>query len=108
METVITVKKLNKFTFSPASIIEEISQNICLLLSTVKGSVTLDRNLGLQGDFIDDPTPRAIMKFRIYITELIKEYEPRVEVKKIIFENVGIGDEVKIRLEVNILDEFIK
>ena len=105
---VLSVKK-NKINLSPVSIVEEITQNIQTLLSTAIGSVPLDRKLGLDFGFIDNPTINAVMKARIFILETIQEYEPRVEVAVIDFvpnpETIEGRFIAKVRFR--ILDEYI-
>jgi len=58
----INVTEVNLF---PQTVIEEILQNVSVLLTTVVGSVPLDRNLGINATFIDVPAQRAMMKLAI-------------------------------------------
>ena len=105
--TTIDLRELNMF---PNSTIEEILQNVRILLTTVQGSVPLDRELGLSSSFIDDPSPRAMMQFAIFALETIQEYEPRVEVTEIDFEPRldGVLDgRLYPIVKVRILNEYI-
>ena len=103
----INVTEVNLF---PETVIEEILQNVSVLLTTVVGSVPLDRNLGIDATFIDSPVPRAMMKLAIIALETVQDYEPRVEVKEIDFipnlEDAADGLFYP-RMVVRILDEFI-
>ncbi len=108
MSLVITNKK-EIYNLIPTTTIEELSQNINVILSTVKGSVALDRDFGIDISFIDNPTPRAIMKAKINISEAIKKYEPRVEVKKVIIDNTNgdlLNGDCVVKVEVEVLDEY--
>ena len=75
-------QKINLF---PTTALEEILQNVRMILTTVAGSVPLDRAFGLTVSFIDDPEPRGMMKARIFLLEAIQDYEPRVEVTEVDF-----------------------
>ena len=77
--------RLGTINFFPKTRFEEIIQNVRIILTTVVGSVPLDRAFGLSVGFIDDPEPRGMMKLRIFTLESIQEYEPRVEVTEVDF-----------------------
>ena len=78
----IDIRHINWF---PESVIEEILQNVAVLITTVRGSVVLDRNLGLSATFIDEPAQRSMAMASIFLLETIREYEPRVDVQLIDF-----------------------
>ncbi len=99
------------YNLMPLSIIEEITQNIKLILTTIKGTVPLDRNFGIDISFLDNPIPKAVMRAKISILETVKKYEPRVEVLKVelINDALNIQDgKVTVKVEVKILDEYIE
>jgi len=100
----------DKINFSPSTVVEEVRQNIAMLLTTVAGSVPLDRKLGIDTSFIDAPALRAMMKARIFILETIQDYEPRVEVKNIDFvadADSAADGKMKAKVKVRIYDEYI-
>ena len=103
----IDVTEVNLF---PQTIIEEILQNVSVLLTTVVGSVALDRNLGINATFIDEPAQRAMMKLAIFALETVQDYESRVEVMEIDFVP-RLDDAMEglfyPRMVVRILDEYI-
>ena len=94
----------------PQTTAEEIIQNVSVLLTTVVGSVPLDRRLGLNPIFIDEPQARAMMELRIFAIQTLQDYEPRVEVTEVDFvprpDNAQDG-RLYPRAVVRILDEFI-
>lgn len=103
----INVAEINLF---PKTIIEEILQNVSVLLTTVVGSVPLDRNLGINATFIDEPSQRAMMKLSIFALETVQDYEPRVEVMEVDFApnpDDALGGLFYPRMVVRILDEYI-
>jgi len=103
----IDLRNINMF---PNSVQEEILQNVMMLLLTIRGTVPLDRDLGLTNSFIDDPSPRGMMRFAIFVLETIQEYEPRVEVSEVDFAprpNDALDGRLYPRVRVRILDEYI-
>ena len=97
-------------TLFPRNTVEEVIQNVSILLTTVVGSVPLDRNLGLSATFIDDKAQRAMAKLTIFALETIQEYEPRVEVTEVDFvprPDATTDGRFYPRVRVRILDEYI-
>lgn len=64
---------------------DEIVQNIRMILTTMRGTLYLDRNFGLNPDLIDTPQLSAMIKYREEIVNQIEKYEPRVNVVEINF-----------------------
>ena len=97
-------------TLFPQNTVEEILQNVSVLLTTVAGSVPLDRNLGLTAAFIDAPAQRAMAHMAICVLQTIQEYEKRVEVLDWEFvPNTSAASDGRFepRVRVRILDEYI-
>lgn len=90
------------FTLAPDDKRLEIYQNVYCIISTLKGSVPLNRSFGLSGTFIDDPMPVAAAKLREEITEQIAEWEPRAKVVSIDFEENEFEGKMtpKVKIEV--------
>ena len=109
LETIfgIDLREINMF---PQTKFEEIIQNVRMILSTVQGTVPLDRNLGLSAAFIDAPIQRAMMMFSIFATETIQDYEPRVVVEEIEWlprSTPALDGRLYPRVKVRILNEFL-
>jgi uncharacterized protein len=64
---------------------DEIVQNIRMILTTIRGTLYLDRNFGLNPNLIDEPQLTAMVKYRDEIINQIEKYEPRVNVVEINF-----------------------
>lgn len=79
----LLVSTLTDIDFNPSSEVAEIVQNVQTIISTIKGTVPLDRDFGIESDFIDNPTPMAQMQLRVSIIDAISKYEPRAIVKSI-------------------------
>lgn len=75
--------KADEINFRPSNKLEEIFQNVNTIVSTIVGTVPLSRRFGVQGAFIDDPTPISKIKFVAEIKEKVEEYEPRVRVLEV-------------------------
>lgn len=68
--------------------IVEIVQNVKTILSTIRGTVPLDREFGIIGEYIDKPLPMAKALSMADIVEEVEKQEPRVEVTKVALEQL--------------------
>lgn len=86
MDYIIDTTKENEINLAPATVYEEVIQNLYFLYSSTEYDVPLDRELGLDGTYIDRPveTAKALITANIY--DKTEEYEPRVEIVSIEFE----------------------
>lgn len=62
--------------------IDDIRQCLNTLMATIKGSVFLDRELGVDGNIIDMPIDRLGPIFDA-VDKAVEEYEPRVDIVSI-------------------------
>lgn len=62
--------------------IDDIRQCLNTLMATIKGSVFLDRDLGVDGTIIDMPINRLGPIFDA-VDKAVEEYEPRVDIVSI-------------------------
>jgi len=92
MELDITAK-LDGIDFG-ATGLTEIYQNVQTILVTALGSVPLDRQLGINTDMLDSPTPAAKAKLTAEIIAAIHKDEPRVQVTRVTY--TGDGQEGKL------------
>jgi phage baseplate assembly protein W len=74
-----------RINFAPSGVVEEVLQNIRTLITTIKYTVPLDRELGIDAVFIDRPAPDAMARLRVQIVEEIARYEPRAKIEIIEF-----------------------
>jgi len=70
--------------FAP-SVLDEIVQNLRTIITTVQGSVPLDRGFGVDYADLDVAIPVAQARLTARIVEAIREYEPRVEVTAVTY-----------------------
>lgn len=71
--------------FAPSSEAAEIMQNLRTIISTIKYSVPLDRDFGVDASYVDKPTAVAEAMLADEIVAAIQKYEPRVTVESISF-----------------------
>lgn len=82
--------------FAPASVEQEVLQNVRTILTTRRGTVPLDRGFGLDWGFIDKPLAVAQAEFAAEITQQIRRYEPRA---KLISIELGPSDKMEGQLK---------
>ncbi len=75
-----------KINLAPASLIEEVLQNLSMILQTIKNTAPLYRDFGISGSFIDKPIPVAETLLIGELYEAVEKYEPRAEIVDITFE----------------------
>lgn len=85
------IEESTMISFSPSSEEEEILQNVRTILATVKGSIPLDRDFGIDASYLDEPIPVAKAKLASEIVTALKKYEPRVKVTSISFTGTEDG-----------------
>lgn len=76
--------------FAPATVTEEILQNVATILATVRYSVPYDRELGINPEYLDDPMPVTQARATADIIDAIRRYEPRCGVESVTFTGDGI------------------
>jgi phage baseplate assembly protein W len=91
-----------KINLAPQSLVEEVTQNLLMILSTPAFSVPLDRQFGLSARFADKPMPGAESTIVAEIIDAIEAYEPRAELVDVTFERDGLRGKITPRLEVKI------
>lgn len=100
------ISLLDEVNFSPASEAEEVIQNVRTIISTVIGSVPLDRDFGLSWKYIDKPIQVSKMLFHADVINALELYEPRAVVTAIEYGDStldlmdgSIHPRIKIRLD---------
>jgi phage baseplate assembly protein W len=69
----------------------EILQCLQTLFTTPVGTVALDRDFGMDFSVLDQPLNFAKTQYRIELTQKVRKYEPRVELKSMAFETDALG-----------------
>lgn len=72
---------------------EDILNKVSFLLSCIKGTIPMNREIGLDPDIISSPAYVAQNLYTISAIELIDEFEPRASVEEVSFvESGGAGN----------------
>lgn len=88
--------------FAPVSEYAEIIQNIRCIMSTIKQSVPLDRDFGVDASYVDKPMAVAEAMLADEIISAIQKYEPRVTVSSIDFTATVNGQLIpKVQVTIN-------
>ena len=77
----------------------EIIQNVNTILSTIKGTVPLDREFGISGEYLDKPLPIAMAMYAADIVAEVEKQESRVKVTQVAWDqsaDAGAGKLVPI------------
>ena len=72
--------------FYPATVAEEVVQNVRTILATRVGEVPLDRAFGTAWDMIDQALPAAMQLARADVFDAVRRFEPRAVVESIRWE----------------------
>ena len=86
MQYEVSVKDPEIIDIAPKNDVNEILQNVRTILATTKGTIPLDRELGIDGSVIDMPTMQAQAYLTNEIFQAIRRYEPRVSIDNITFD----------------------
>lgn len=107
----MTIEVTNDFTeinLIPATEIEEIAQNIKTILNTVKGTVPLDRDFGVDSELLDMPINAAQAKATANIVTAINNYESRARVKKVDFNGNNLDGLADFKVTVEIVESNLR
>lgn len=82
---------------------EEIMEKVSFLLSVLKGTIPMNREIGIDPDVISSPAFQAQNLYTISAIEVIEEFEDRVTVEEIQFETNGSSGNIipKVVLKYN-------
>lgn len=89
--------------FAPKNALEEIAQNVRTILTTMKKTVPMDREFGVDGELIDLPVAAAQARMTAEIVDAVHRYEPRARVVSVGYEgNEQDGElQAKVRIEID-------
>lgn len=86
MELAITQGPAPEMDLLQNETVKEIVQNVRLIISTMRGSVPLNRAFGISPQWIDRPTPVVKAQMVVDIRESVERWEPRVTVREVTIE----------------------
>ena len=107
-----SISLLDSVNFAPSTEAEEVIQNVRTIISTVVGTVPLDRDFGISWKYLDRPIQVSRMLFHAEVINALELYEPRVVVTGIEWDEStadamdGISQpRIKIRLDSSVSTE---
>lgn len=101
----------NEINLMPDTELEEILQNVRTILATVKGTVPLDRDFGINPNVLDQPVNVVQARLNAAIVKAVNKFEPRARVRKFCYDNSPretIDGIVKPRVEVEIVQDELR
>ena len=95
--------EIGPVNFAPATELEEILQNVRTIITTLKKTVPMDREFGINGEMVDLPIAAAQAKLTGEIVAAVNKYEPRASVVSVSYEGQEVEGKVitKVRIRVN-------
>ena len=91
MAYIIQMNKTPEIDFAPATIVEEVIQNVRTIVTTIKYSIPLDREFGIDGSVVDLPINVAKARLTNEIFRAVRRYEPRAVIESITFKGEETG-----------------
>ena len=84
----------------------EIVQNVKTILSTIKGTVPLDREFGISGEYVDKPLPLARALYAAEVVGQVDKQEPRVKVSRVTFKDDAMDGRLMPTVSIIIKDGY--
>ena len=78
--------KPQEINFAPQTLAEEVIQNVITLCTTAKYSVPMDREVGINAVFLDEPVNTVRARFTQEVIMAVRKFEPRAEITRITFD----------------------
>lgn len=87
------ISTLGDINFYPETVAEEVVQNVRCIVSTIAGSVPLDRAFGVAWDALDKPIPLARALMQAAVFDAVRQYEPRAVIQSVTWDDTP-GDAI--------------
>lgn len=105
MGRIISAYDAKKINLAPATVEEEVCQNVATVLATPQFTVPLDRGFGLAQRFLDKPIGVAQAILTAEVFDAVEQYEPRAQVQEVTFEECDTPGKLVPRVEVDIIGD---
>ena len=86
----------------PDSEYEEILQNVRTIITTLKKTVPMDREFGINGELVDLPIAAAQAKLTGEIVASVSKYEPRAKVVSVSYEGSEADGMLKPKVRIKL------
>ena len=104
MEKISITAEMGDVDIQPGTTIEEVIQNVKTILNTVKGTVPLDREFGIDKSVVDSPVGGIQARLSAEIIESVRKYEPRAAVTQVKYSGDPEDGSVSVTVEVKIVE----
>lgn len=104
MEKISITAEMGDVDIQPGTTIEEVIQNVKTILNTVKGTVPLDREFGIDKSVVDSPVGGIQARLSAEIIESVRKYEPRAAVTRVKYSGDPEDGSVSVTVEVKIVE----
>lgn len=81
---------------------KDVLKNLKIIYSTREGEVALDREFGINQDFLDEPWPQAQAMLAKEIINKTEKYEKRAKVESVDFNNENSTGKLKVEVKINV------
>lgn len=81
------ITPLGRINFAPDNEIIEILQNVYTIITTLKFTVPMDRDLGINASVLDLPLNHARENVKAQIVQAVRKFEPRAKIRRVDFEH---------------------
>lgn len=95
------ITPFGRINFAPDNEIIEILQNVYTIITTLKFTVPMDRDFGINASVLDLPLNRAKDSLKSEIVQAVRKFEPRAKVRRVDFEH-NLDGKVITHLKVDI------
>lgn len=80
---------LSNINFAPSTMVAEVLQNVSTIISTLRFTVPMSREFGVDYSLLDSPLPVAKAQASAQIISAIQQREPRAKVLEVTYEGDG-------------------
>ncbi len=92
----------------PATELEEIAQNVQMIITTLKTTVPMDRDFGINSARVDDPIATAQAKLSAEIATAIRTQEPRARLSKVFYSGSPHDGQLIITARIEIVEKNLR
>lgn len=92
----------------PATELEEIAQNVQMIIATLKGTVPMYREFGIDPRLIDQPLGVAQARLSAEIATAIRTFEPRAKLQRVLYSGEAMDGQLKITVRLDINEKLLR
>lgn len=105
LDVVVDSRNIN---IMPATELEEIAQNVQMIIATLKGTVPMYREFGIDSRVIDQPIGVAQARLSAEIATAIRTFEPRARLQRVLYSGDGLDGTLNITARIEIVEKNLR